>query len=316
MKLALIPPLPDLGHFDSTGIHLTIAKQLVEHPHSWQYYRDRSRDGDYVILDNGAHEEGTISFPELLRFAGDIGAQEVVIPDYPHNTYETLASLHETLDWLNKPAGRLMYSRAGSPHLMIVPHVLREPDRTDEYASIATAMVGRCCASHIPPNRFTVGIALMYDDLNGGLMELVDRIAWLVEDSGPAIHLLGWSRNLQTPIEIAKRFPSAVRSVDTCKPFVYARAGIMFSARTTDLVGIPPYPGRPDDYFERKLNPEERFRGNFNANVFKTLLLDARLSQLSEPMDAVSEAYREETADDSAGLPDGTGSEEGTSTRR
>jgi hypothetical protein len=50
-KLALIPPIPHLRDFNTTGTSMLLA-HLFRSPEYVQFYTERGRIGEYLILDN------------------------------------------------------------------------------------------------------------------------------------------------------------------------------------------------------------------------------------------------------------------------
>src|SRR4051812_382034 len=81
MRIALIPPIPDLNKLPRTGIHLLLSQNFGSERYV-EYYKDRRKQGDLLILDNGAHENGIGEEAErLLSKVKKVHAQEVVVPD-------------------------------------------------------------------------------------------------------------------------------------------------------------------------------------------------------------------------------------------
>ncbi len=309
MRLALIPPTPDLGHFHQTGIHLCLAQVAIKSEAYVEYYNERVLTfGDYVILDNGAHERRKFDFLHLLEIGQELGAREIVIPDTPHHLYATYGQFLGTIDSLyNDRTIREKYEECGKPRLMFVPQVpLHNGDAHENYLQIAGLMVKRAIASR--NLQFTIGVALMYDFIPGGIYSLMDRIVQMVKDTDIQIHLLGWSRDLTTPIDVAHDYPS-VRSCDTAKPFVFARHGA--DMRTIRFGDDLIYPGRPDDYFETPLNEQEKELAHHNVEFCVGALERGNLPDMSERRSTVSASSRQEGLGNRSGLSDSAGKPEG-----
>lgn len=95
MKLAIIAPPNQLQWCDrSTGYQLVLARLLLKDDSYARYYAERGARGDYLIMDNGAAEEGTLTSEELQRAAKKLGwpkqPVEFVLPDKVNDVDKTL----------------------------------------------------------------------------------------------------------------------------------------------------------------------------------------------------------------------------------
>lgn len=281
MKLALIKPIPNLHTIEPTGINLLLAP-LLESREYMEYYQWRFYAGDFNILDNGAHEGPAMEFGKLLEQSYGV-AHEVVIPDTPHDSVTTYRLFYETIQWLNLNTS--IYKRLRSPRLVFVPQVKLGRGFVESYVEFAHEMIRLCVTeTWVPSSRFTMGVPLMYDTdrENGSILEILGRVVHQCEENQIPIHLLGWSRKMLTPVHAHIHYPSIIRSVDTCKPFVHARYSTQYTGFLDDLASTS-YPGRPVDFFTKALTPTEAYIGNYNANILKSLIFDATLPYLSEP---------------------------------
>lgn len=259
MKAALIPPTPDLVRFvDSHATYHLALSHLFDSPSGEAYqafYRERAHRGDFITLDNGAKENGHgETLTKTLYRAKQIGAKEVVLPDAIKDKGKTLDATKNALMWLNSNDGRQAYDRAGAPRLMIVPQGATRNEWKDclyELYAHATATLNLLDLE----NHLTVGVPYHYNHLfQGGLLELLSL--GVTDLSGIEVHLLGWVRDLGTLAIVRDNFPT-IRSVDSSRPFVYAKHGM--------LCGEGPYPKRDEDYFEEPI--QERFEDTVHANI-------------------------------------------------
>lgn len=269
MKACLIPPIPDLERFvdDHATTHLLLSHLFGSYAYV-SFYRERAERGDYLIVDNGAKENGTgSSLRATLEHAQWVHAKEVVLTDVRYKGPETIQSGKQELDWLLTPEGRRAYKAAGFPRLMIVPQ--------GENINMWYYCLGRLLLytsnvreqiSEMPPP--CIAFAYHYDHMfpTGllGLFHITDFVRKAHSES--PIHLLGWTRKLSTLNKIAEKYPE-VRSVDSCKPFMYARAG---SLCTNSFE----YPGRADDFFDRSIAQKEL--AHVNVRTFREYAGDFR----------------------------------------
>lgn len=73
--------------------HLVLAHLVDRHPEYAAYYKERSDQGDYIMMDNSAYELKEPYSPSKLVELGDMcGADAIVLPDYPFQP------AHRTID--------------------------------------------------------------------------------------------------------------------------------------------------------------------------------------------------------------------------
>lgn len=248
MKVALIPPIPDLRRTPKTGIHLLLS-HLFKDPEYVSFYQERRHAGDLLILDNGAHEKG-IGEKEssLLDKALQVGAQEIVLPDVLFDRTGTVERTRRMLSYI-VTRGWEKYVEAGMPRLMMVP---QSQDKYEWQACLKALLntwelhAGR---APVPFESPVIGISKDYDNWRGGLHRLIrDYVEPVFDQRDFDVHLLGWANNLWSTAEIARDFPW-VRSTDSAKPFVYAKNRI----RLEPGGKIPRYPRRDSQYFNCSL---------------------------------------------------------------
>lgn len=263
MKAALIPPIPELDKFEHYGIHL-ILSHLLEDPRYVDFYQRRRDRGDYLILDNGAHENGAGESPEsLLRKADTLGVQELVLPDVLFDRRGTIERTKQMLRWIAGP-GWEAYCRSGCPRLMMVP---QGKDRSDWAACLVSLLRTWDYWTHLMPGSIlppVIGVSKDYDSLRGGLPYMIGHYIEPVFRSRPCdVHCLGWPSNLWSIAIVARLFPW-VRSTDSAKPFVYAKNKILLEPGGH----IPDYPRRDPGYFTEEFDMHQRTIALRNVSVF------------------------------------------------
>lgn len=262
MRTALIPPIPELDTFPSTGIHLLLS-HLCKEEEYLDYYTYRRDEGDYLILDNSAHETGVgHDIRTLFAQAAQLGAQEVVLPDVLFDSYATVEKTGSALDWLATPEGSYSYNVAGDPNLMIVP----QGDNRADWARCLKKIINLWSAHELSTwDQLVIGISKDYDYFHGGLARLIkDYVAPLQSELSFEVHILGWPNNLWSLAQVKDRFPW-VRSTDTAKAHVYAKNGILLEPGGE----IPTYPRRNENYFFEEFTPYQREVTERNIEVFK-----------------------------------------------
>lgn len=268
MKTGIITPVPDLSRFVTTDLtyHLILV-HLFDHP-EWgeeykTFYKERSKSGDFVTLDNGAKELGSgLPVERLIDRGMEVGASELVVPDVRFECIRTLSSGRAALKWL-RTQGKSRYEWAGKPKLMIVP----QGKNLEEWTFCLDELLGWAKTAMVklqgPPP--TVGVGYHYDHFfeQTPFHHLLETAVKRVRSED--VHLLGWTRRLETMAEIADRFPG-IRSVDSSRPLVYAKSGLRCESGN--------YPFRDEGFFFESLPEEVESIARTNIALFRELAHD------------------------------------------
>lgn len=255
MKVAVISPTPLLGTYATQGdaYHLILCDHVFLDPRYMEFYKQRSKAGDYIILDNSAHETGYGRRAEALISAAECTqASEVVLPD-------RLFFGDDTVDASCEAARVLRRKFGGEIALMGVPQ-----GRTEEEWYF-------CCRDLlVKAGVDTIGISKDYEVWPGSLMRRVEVVRHLCRHLNlkVSIHLLGWGRLLTVLhrlAEIEEDVYAPLRGVDSAKPLVYATSGILLPY---DLTQCPPYPKRSDDFFAQESIPHATACNNIDVFRF------------------------------------------------
>jgi hypothetical protein len=261
VKIALIPPTPELPAFPSTGIHLLLS-HLFEDERYVSFYQDCHKKGDYVILDNSAHEQGSgESLLPLLQKATLVGADEVVIPDVLFDATGTYKSAEMAFKWLRR-FGKEAYKEAGEPAVMLVPQGYDKREWIWCLRKLIQVYNLHCDIVTKPP---VIGVSKDYYEFRGGLVSLIcDYVAEEREKQSVECHCLGWPSSLWEIAKVAQRAPW-VRSTDSAKPFVYAISDILLEPGGR----VPKYPHRQEDYFNLEMTEVQRQIASRNVAVYE-----------------------------------------------
>ena len=244
MKAAIISPTPLLEKYAtlSDNYHLVLSDVARRDSTYLQFYRKCSDRGDFVILDNSAHELGVGDMNhDFFDIARDIRASEIALPDrlfFGDDTVELSTAVAMTAHQ-ELPGVRLMGVPQGRTPLEWL----------------------YCLNGLLRLGIDTVGISKDYEVWNGGLAELVKLVP---ESSEIDIHLLGWGRQLGDLYDLANS-GLKIRGVDSAKPLSYAIHGIRLPSDPQHI--CPTYPRRPYDFF--KISEVDELTATMNCYVFK-----------------------------------------------
>jgi len=192
------------------GYHLVLAPQILREPFYRDYYCRLHQQGHYIILDNGAAEEGTVSYSELQMAAEEVGADEVVIPDVLGDADRTSRLCEE-----------FPYYDFRHAHLAFVPQG-RTPDEWMECA-IGNLSLAQMNGGGI----HTVMFPKHTESFLGGRPALLHRF-WGRVKYLYHVHMLGFYANPVKEIrELRKVDPhNRIRGVDSGAPVAYAQYNI------------------------------------------------------------------------------------------
>ncbi|HEX4501905.1 MAG TPA: hypothetical protein VH187_12245 [Scandinavium sp.] len=264
-ELALIPPVPHLHDFATSGSCMLLA-HLCRNPKYIEYYRQRRMLGDYLILDNSAFEKGSsvVSMPMLMAISNYMQCQEIVAPDTIMNRHETYGKSLEAIAWLDSHVGQAAWMHAGKPRIMIVPQVDPEFEQIDDYADHAADMVSAWNYG-VPYLRgyITLGVSKNMDKLHGGwLMLFREVVRELVREFHLQVHCLGLPKELNRTRKVVVEHPY-IRSLDTALPFVCAAANHVMTNNGTML------PKRPPEYLDLQFNEAQLILAHGNIDFLK-----------------------------------------------
>lgn len=218
-------------------MHLGL-NHLMENETYAAFMEKCGREGDWITLDNSAHEfHSGQPIEDLLVNAIRIHARELVIPDVLFHSMQTVESGRAAFKFL---ADSTLYKACSpSPLLMVVPQGRDEID----WAWCLKTLVADAEAYGLG-GLVTVGLSKDYEEFPGGLRKLIDKYLMpLYAQKQILTHLLGWTCNWDL-IRFARDY-HCLRSTDSAKPFIYAYDGIKLHHDK-----VPPKRRRPEDYFE------------------------------------------------------------------
>ena len=212
MRAALISPTEFLNEVQPfSDYHLVLTHKVI-HSHKYQdFYRERSKAGDFIILDNSALENKAKSRPlkDVVLAAVLVRPSAVILPDYLFDSNRTLDELENAL---RSPA--LRFLRRVIPDIKLCA-VIQGVDESDWLE----------CFNILNDTRNGIdilGIPMLTTHLFGSRYEALRRISRRIKKQ---VHLLGFWHDV--PLEEIKREREFdfVLGVDTSKPVRLAVQG-------------------------------------------------------------------------------------------
>lgn len=207
MKFALITAPRGFYLVDQLQLsyHLLLAHQVLAGFKYAEFYRARHDKGDFIMLDNGAAEDGTLDIDQLMEAAELVHADEIVLPDVMGDQQATVYATmnHKVLNAI-PPRRRAIVPQGNS---------------IDEWLT---------CTNYFVDNLdfATLCIPKHLERFEGGrirALEIIEKLGW---HDYYNVHLLGiWSDPYKEPKYLASAAPW-VRGIDSAAPLALAQAGL------------------------------------------------------------------------------------------
>jgi hypothetical protein len=242
MKLALIPPYSQMNSVFRTNYQLVLPEHL-SNKHYQESYMMARRNGDYLIMDNGAAEGNLLSPGELRSMSLGLMVNEIVVPDVLGDMYATLTMAKQFFQF--------------------------GVDSRFKYMGVVQGQsFDECCACveafHADQGNITVLGIPRHLIMTCHRQNIRSELALYIKRTHPQyqVHLLGTSpayikelKDYQEQFHVA-----GVRGVDTSAPFNYAyHAKSMLNGE---------HAGRPTNYFDIGLPTTQAL--DYNIQLLKT----------------------------------------------
>ncbi len=205
MRAALISPtefLHDIQPF--SDYHLILTHKVIFDKRYQEFYRERSKKGDFIILDNSAVERGARSLPlkDVVLASILVKPNVVIMPDYLFDSDRTLDELENAL---RSPQLRFMRRILPNVKLAAVVQGVDEDDWLECFHILNDSKNGID----------VLGIPMLVTSIFGSRYEVLKRISKKVRKQ---CHLLGFWRGV--PLEEVRREAEFdfVMGLDTSKP--------------------------------------------------------------------------------------------------
>jgi hypothetical protein len=181
---------------------MCLAQIALANPEYARFYKERAEEGKFVILDNGAAEENSVTYDQLMDVYDMIKPSEIIVPD---KLMDKDATLKRGYEFVNHFAGRLRRCR-----IMLVPQGKDLADWIDCYLTMKENIA-----------MDTVGVPKWLT--KQGNLNRMKAVEFLSKDD-IWIHLLGCNEPLGVINKCGEINPK-VRSCDSAFPYLCAKAG-------------------------------------------------------------------------------------------
>jgi len=223
MQVALICPPALLKRYGSLTKYHLVLPHLFQERRYRDFYLNRSKEGDYLILDNGAAEGLRFGVPHLYTIAETMGVHEIVVPDVLKDMDRTIANA----------LAFTRYTREGYRYQLVA-----------QGKDIAEMVA--CINYFATDPKFmyatTIGIPRHINDVDQhARLRISEYIQEAGYDRALEFHYLG----ANNPFEEVKNLAAVElgRGIDTSAPIYMGRWGMI-------LEEDGPYRPRPKDFFK------------------------------------------------------------------
>lgn len=215
-KIAQIVSVPHLEQIENNHYHMCLA-HLVGNTEYAKFYERMSREGKFVLMDNGAAEGSQLTANELLKMYALINPTEIVLPDTLNNSLDTL---RKTFNFIHEHKD-LPYRFMGVP----------QGKDFAEWCMCAEAMLREPRINTIGVSKF-LNIATGNDEIRVAAVAFLRKMAKLLDrERDIEIHLLGCDEGPAIVNAIQELFPM-VRGCDSAFAFIATQAGMEITEDT------------------------------------------------------------------------------------
>jgi hypothetical protein len=219
MRVATIVPEKFLQLTVNEKFFMALA-HLIDGENAYShFFRQRSEEGAFILMDNGAAEHAQLdTIEDILEVAARINPTEVVLPDVLMSKDGTLEKTQTALKWLkdNDRIGDYLWMAVPQGrdliHWQYCLRNLLDIDKDD--LNINSIGISKFLTLQL-------GVDAREKALNVAMDLLHEYDRYDID-----IHLLGCGYD---PLEVAtlnKKFAGRIRSVDSAIPYVYAQKGL------------------------------------------------------------------------------------------
>lgn len=234
MKIGIICPTYHLGSFAKrSNYHLVLAHMVEKDLRYRNFYREMSKRGDYITLDNSSYELGDDIYTpqQLINLALEVGASEVMAPETYCDADATIEKVCTFIDVFSsvKNKGNLkVFATVHGETLMDVHRCV------ETVIKEGVSVIGFSCRLDYPIPGYSRYDLPGMESWNRSVVRLhtVFSLRKLMEkyrDRNIEYHLLG----INHPMEIAYYdtigFGNTIRSVDSSCPYLNGVEGVRIS---------------------------------------------------------------------------------------
>ena len=218
-KVAEIVPVDQLedikdNHYQMCLAHL-VATDGVQAQRYIEFYRRMSEEGKYVLMDNGAAENGQLGFGDLVRQFEEVHPTEIVIPDTLNDANDTLAKMFDWLKLIDLP-----YKQ------MAVP----QGKDFEEWKACAYIMMQEPRVNTIGVSKF-LNIATGDKTIRYQAVRYLDKIADKLGRDDIEYHLLGCDEGPKG-VRCIHEYSKRVRGCDSAFAYIASKAEVVIELNT------------------------------------------------------------------------------------
>lgn len=246
MKVCHIVPADYIEECNqNSSMHLLISQEVLKNKKYREKYLEKSLNGNFIIMDNGAFEYGNAApLDDVIEAVEAVEATEMVLPDCYLDVRITIKRVLDTLNELEKKSYRPV-------SLMAVP----QGETQDEYMKCLSILllideIDTIGFSYGAINKAFERYKLPPSLLRPTVISFVHQ-HFDLGSTNKEFHCLGIGGHPHE-IEFLKKF-KFIRSVDSSKAFVCAVHGIDIKETLPANYVIPE---RPDDYFSIQVSED------------------------------------------------------------
>lgn len=218
MRTAPIVPIRYLDVLEGQPYLMCLAQIALENEKYKEFYREQSKQGSFILLDNGAFEGDQVSIDKLVQLAEYIQADELILIDTPKDYKKNLRTHQESYD-----AVQSLYGFAGQTkiQLMAVPHGETEKELLESAEKL------------VKMNIDTLGVSKIWLEQFGPIARsrFVSNITEIIGNLN--LHILGSGQSPWEAHYIAAEHPEIVRGTDSCIPYLFAANGEVMKHHST-----------------------------------------------------------------------------------
>lgn len=210
---APIVPVKLLPLIQSVSYHMCLAQLVEQSVHYTTFYREAAMtQTKFVILDNGAAEQGQMPFDMWARAIHIIRPQEVVLYDVPKNKSDTIAYTKNSY----------MYLSENSPILQEIPSLMAVP-HGESYHRVLDCARWMIDQEYITTLGISKFLTQQFNDKTVRL-KLLDELRDEIMDAGKDVHLLGCHTSFGEILDV-KMYHKWIRGWDSALPTLFAKQG-------------------------------------------------------------------------------------------
>ena len=251
MKFFSIPPINHLDLMEINDRYFCLA-HLCENKDYLEYFKKKSEEGKFVIIDNGAAEKSLVNTEYLLNLIKTIRPTEIIAPDILFDCDKTL----EELGAFQEKWNDLEYK----PDVMGVP----QGDNPESYLACYLEMLHNSFVKTIGLSK--ISIPKSFAEITGSYSVSVNRryLIKLLNELDlikKPLHLLG----MRNPNEYKAYKHDLIRSSDSCYTILSAINNKTLKDIQDDINETP------ENYFHLILTNKQLELAKLNINTLNTI---------------------------------------------